>query len=616
MKRIIAMLLTAVVCSLPATAQTAQTGSENQGIQSEIEQLKKSLATIEQKLEDQQQAAEAEKKKAEAEAAKKQEADKNSVSEQLKADIKNLDHRVTKTERKAALDRINWSGDIRTESNTIFGNIPTHYDGMQLQSLLVKSMWMGSPTSQGGLGVPISLGGLPANPADYANMLKGALAANYGAYQYFTNNLTFDQVKGFFRSFTPLQQQQFQSYLQGVPGVLVPAYGANANEIATERLRLDFDAHVSDNVDVSARLAMYKVFGDSTNVQVFDGQPTSINLDGTTASVPTGDFVRVERAYFTWKNLAGLPMYISIGRRPSTDGPPLNYRLDEPRGGTPSGALINYQFDGATFGYHIGDKTALRLCYGLGYDSGFGNGQIDQLPADRVKGVQFLGGNFDLYATDTSLVQVTIARAWNVTDGFNGLVVLPNNPLTGDPISGGVVMRYTPSANVGDINLYGIVVEKTVGSFDLYASLNMDSLRPNGVTTPFGGLGSNPFDTPTNHNGSMVYAGFRYKVQQSGRTKIGFEYNHGSKYWFNFAQAEDDIFAPKTQARGDVYESFITHRISNHFILKGDYQRFHYNWSGSGWDVGAPERLSSTPLLGFPTYDRGTLLTAGLTARF
>jgi Protein of unknown function (DUF3373) len=620
MKRIIAMLLTATVCSLPATAQTAQTAPDNQGLQNEIEQLKHSLATLEQKLEDQQKAAEAEKQKAEAQAAKKQEEVKESVSEKLKADINDLDHRVMETERRSALNRLNWSGDLRVENNTIFGNIPTHFDGMQLQNLLVKSMWAFTPTNQGGGGQtfdPALLGSI--TPAQYAGMLQGLIIANPGSYPAFTGNLTFAQVKGFFNSFSPTLQGQFLGFLKGIPGVLVPHYGANANELATNRLRLSFDAHPSENVEVQARLSMYKVFGDSTGVQVFNGQPTSVAIDGTTTRVPTGDYLRVERAFFTWKNIAGLPgnLYLSVGRRPSTDGPPLNYRLDEPRGGTPAATLINFQFDGVTIGYHIKDKTTLRLCYGLGFDSGFGNGQVLEQPADRVKGVQFLGANIDLYATEKSLVQVTIARAWNVTDGFNGLVVLPTNPLTGDKVNAPVVMRFTPSANVGAINLYGIVLQKTLGSFDLYASANMNSLRPNGVTTPFGGLGSNPFDVPKDHNGTMFYAGFRYNVPKDhGRTKIGFEVNHGSKYWFNFAQAEDDIFAPKTSARGEVYESYVTHRITNHFILKGDYQRFHYKYSGSGFPVGAPELLSSSPVLGFPTYDRGTLLTAGLQARF
>jgi hypothetical protein len=57
------------------------------------------------------------------------------------------------------------------------------------------------------------------------------------------------------------------------------------------------------------------------------------------------------------------------------------------------------------------------------------------------------------FNTDKTFVQVTLARAWNVTEGFDGLMVLPNNPLTGAAVGAPVVMRYAPSANLGAIDL-------------------------------------------------------------------------------------------------------------------------------------------------------------------
>ena len=138
----------------------------------------------------------------------------------------------------------------------------------------------------------------------------------------------------------------------------------------------------------------------------------------------------------------------------------------------------------------------------------------------------------------------------------------------------------------------------------------------NDKTTPFGGLGSDPFEKPENHNGAMIYVGARYNFGSEERTKLGFEFNHGSKYWFNFAQAEDDIIAPKTNTRGNVFETFLTHRINNRFILKADYIHYGYEYSGSGWHLGAPKRLDSNPILGFPTYSRAYMASLGLMVRF
>jgi Protein of unknown function (DUF3373) len=563
-------------------------------LRQEIDQLKKTVASLEERLTAQ------DKKEGEAQPADGAHllADQSSPST---INVKELDNRMNQVERHSALDRLNWSGDYRFMGYSYTANIPSHFDGMQLQNLLVRTMFF-AQTNQGQFPTSVA-------------QINNNVASKYSDYQYFTNNLTFAQLKTAIGQIPPAMQQQLMQML--MPATYVPGYAANNNAMFTNRLRLNFDAKVADNVTVAARLSMYKVFGNSTGVQVFDGQPTTLYSDGTTVTVPGSDLVHVERAYFTWNNIADSHFYLSVGRRPSTDGPPLNYSSDEPRGGTPSGTLIDYQFDGATLGYHIGDKTTLRACWGVGFTEGYGNGQNLVAPVDRIKGVQLLGGNFDLYSTDHSLVQVTVAHAWNVTDGFNGQIVLPTNPVTGDAINAPVIMRYTPSTNLGGINLYGINLQHRLGSFDLYGSMNFDATRPNGETSPFGGLLSDPFETPVNHTGEMVFAGARFNFPQNdGRTKIGFEFNSGSKYWFNFAQAEDDILAPKTATRGQVYESYLTHRINDHFIFKAGYQRYNYKYSGSGWNVGAPQLLSDNPVLGFPSYQNANVFEYGMMARF
>ena len=612
----------------PATDDAAQ-------LRQEIDQLKKNVAALEQRLDAQQKTKPAEAALLPAPTAALTATPTTATKPDpaiadLQESVRDLNDRVMTTERRSLKNRLDWGGDYRYETHTILGGIPAHYDGMQLQNALVNTLWFagmnGYTPSQmiGLLSSPTLPNGQKNTPANFAQLLNGAVASNYGAYQYFTNNLTFNStdpskpgLKQMVNQFTPAQQGAFMNYLSQIPGILQARYKANSDALMTNRLRLRFDAKVSDDISFGARLSMYKVFGDSTGLQVFDGQPTSLAIDGTTAGVPTGDMLRVERAFFSWNHIGGSKLYLSIGRRPSTDGPPLNFRDDEPRGGTPSGALIDFQFDGITVGYNVNEKMTLRACYGMGYSSGFGNGDLLQTPADRVKSVHLFGGNFDLYTTDKTFVQVTLARAWNVTDGFDGLMVLPNNPLTGAAVTAPVVMRYAPSANLGAIDLYGINLQKKVSSFDLFLSGNWSGTRPNGQTTPFGGLMSDPFQTPVNRDGQMVYVGVRYSVpKDDGRTKVGFEFNHGTEYWFNFAQAEDDIIAPKTDTRGNVFEPYLTHRIHDHFLLKGSYIHYNYAWSGSGWQVGAPKRLNSSPILGFPTYDGAKMVTLGLIAEF
>jgi len=518
--------------------------------------------------------------------------------EKIQKKVKDLEKRIMKNERKSALDRLNFSGDFRFEAHSIDASVPDHFDGLKLQNLVVNTLFYYGST-----------GMFPQSP----EQIGQHIATHYGDYLYFTNNFTFADLQSAIGQFPPAMQQQLFGML--MPGTYTPGYDADNSILYTNRLRLRVDADMGENVSFSGRLSMYKAFGDSTGVQVFNGQPTSLNIDGTGSGVPNSDLLRVERAYFNWSNIGGAPFYLSIGRRPSTSGAPLNFRQDEPRGGTPLGSVVDFQFDGITAGYHISDTSTIRICYGVGYESGFGNGELVKLPADRLKDTQFLGFNWDMLDTERMFIQSTVLRAFDVTDGFNGLVVFPADPLTGNKINAPVVLRFTPSSNLGEIDLASVVLIRKDGPFDWFVSGNYMKSRPENVSTPFGGLFSDPFETPESHTGTMWYAGLRYNFPNS-KTKMGVEVNHGSKYWFNFSAAEDDIVAPKTSARGDVIELYVTHRITRKFIAKLDYIDYSYDYSGSGWHVGAPKALDETPTLGFPTYDQAKKLSLSLIARF
>jgi len=569
----------------PANNQQATRPAKDDAaaMRQEIEQLKQTLATLEKRLEAQE----------------KQQQPQAAPNKELEAKVEELDSRVSKAEVKNALDRLNFSGDYRFEAHTIVGHVPAYYNGMTLQNLVVRTMFAMPYIS----GMPSSI-----------DQINNTVNAHYADYLNFTAHLTFSQLKQAMASFPPVMQQQLFALL--LPATYVPGYQANTADLLTNRLRLNFTGHVADNVSYTARLSMYKAFGDSTGVQLFNGQPNTFNIDGTTTGVPNSDIIRVDRAYFSWNHIANSKFYLSIGRRPSTDGPPMNYRNDELRGGTPSGSLIDFQFDGITLGYNFKENMTWRLCYGIGYQSGYGNGNLLLQPQDRLKDTQLIGANLDLWNTEKTLLQATYAHAFNVTDGFNGLLVMPYNPVTGEPTPP-VVMRYAPSANLGAIDLFGVNVTRKAGSFDLYGSANFSGTHSNGQTSPFGGLMCDPFDaTCPGRTGYMFLGGIRYRFANDERTKLGFEYNYGSKYWFNFAQSQDDIISPKTSTRGNVYETYLTHRISEHFIFKASFIDYNFNYSGSGWHVGTPKALGSKPILGFPTYDNAWMFTVGITARF
>jgi hypothetical protein len=541
-----------------------------------------------------------------------------------KEEIKDLKKRLQQLELKSNKSKILWSGDLRVEAHHITGETAESYDGLALQNVMVNALWYHATT-----------GNLPVDGTgqfDY-NAVLGAIGANAGDYMAWTQMLQFPEIPSLMGAMlvdaaTAMNmdpsdpavmaqlQQAFMTQMLAVNG-LQPAQKIDNDILYTTRLRLDMNAEVSKNVSFAGRLSMYKPWGSSTQVGLFNGQPSAMSVDANWPGVPGDATLKVDRAYFNWNNIAGQPMYLSLGRRPSTGGPPLHFRHDESRAGTPMGTIIDMQFDGATFGYHLGDHTALRACYGLGYESQYGNGTLGQDLSTVLKDASFFGFNIDAWDTPELQVQTTVARAFNLTDGFNGFVIMPNNPVTGQPMPGQIVTRYSPSVNLGQFDLASLLVAGKSGPFDWFVTGSWSKSRPDDptVTTPFGGFLSDPFEVAEEHTGSMYYLGARYNFNQD-KTKVGLEWNKGSQYWFNFAPAQDDIIAAKTSTRGTVWEGYVTHRITRKFVARLAYITYDYDYSGSGWHLGAPKDLDSDPVLGFPTYKKAHKLSLGFSARF
>ncbi|MBW6512281.1 MAG: DUF3373 domain-containing protein, partial [Desulfuromonadaceae bacterium] len=396
------------------------------------------------------------------------------------------------------------------------------------------------------------------------------------------------------------------------------------NDIAyTTRLRLNMKAKVYDNVDFSGRLAMYKGWGDSTGVKVFDSWD-AFTQDGTDGGNTTGDFLRVERAYFNWKDIGGTPFYLSIGRRPSTYGSPSQYRENEMRGGTPSGHLVHFNFDGITVGYDLGDILEgmnIRFCYGQGFESEQGNGEMFN---NIVTKDTHLGGfNIDILADGTNFIQLTAFAAQDVNDGFKGTFAFPTEfaPLFAPTMNQDMqnfpnmnfVTRYQPSTVIGDMKLIGLGLGREEDNgIKYFASLGYTELKSNGKAGMFGGMGSDNvykavgIDTdgdsvndnfmmvPTNtvaddsaQDGYGVYVGVQVPAPMG---KVGFEYNYGSKYWTPFTQAQDDMLGSKLAVRGEVYEAYYIFDVNPRMSIKLGGLFYDYAYTGSGSPVGAPQK--------------------------
>jgi hypothetical protein len=371
--------------------------------------------------------------------------------------------------------------------------------------------------------------------------------------------------------------------------VLTSGYDPKNDTLMTNRFGLNLKAKATRNVTVTSRLLMYKTSGNLTDRATnagFFADRVSI-LDGSIGHVPSDNTLRVDQVFATWSNIADQPIWFSVGRRPSTGGSPTHVRQNKPspgNGGVP-GLLVDYAFDGMTVGV-APEISALpgayaKFCYGRGFESGYSS-QNSLRDTDMI-GVQVIPVDID---------PIRIDFQWN--RGFD-IFDNPNNV----------------GAQLGDIDWYGVGLLSTLkklgpGDLTSFASAGMSITHPSGKHALLAGPGSpdsgagllmNGTDV-TDRNGYAAYAGLRYDLPSG--TKIGGEYNHGTKYWMPFDPAADDMWTSKLGTRGNVYEAYLIQELKlapissfvSKVFFKVGYQYYDFDYTGSNNWVGAPVKIS------------------------
>jgi hypothetical protein len=393
--------------------------------------------------------------------------------------------------------------------------------------------------------------------------------------------------------------------------------------IYTNRLRLEMKSRITPQLTFGGRIAAYKVFGDSTGVKFYQGSPGDVTYDGNTSSLPHGDTLHLERAYFNYSfGTQTVPINLSLGRRPSTEGSPLEYRNNSLIGGSPMATIINWQFDGASLNFGLEEVTgipgaAIKFCYGVGFEGDWGNSSSLASTQPAVDDVHLLGFIATLYDDEVTSAELNYAHASDITDGFTGLTVMPftvsREDRDGDGTdeyyftanSGGFISRLEPMTNIGDWDAASLVLKTNLAEkgpdLDLFLAGSWSHTKPSGISrNPFyeilgqGLLSSN--GQLESQDGYSVYAGVVYNMPWNAR--LGLEYNWGSEYWFNFTGAEDSLVASKLAARGQVWELYWHQNIveDKFFVTLGG-QYYDYEYTGSGNPMGAPVKISDVTSL-------------------
>ncbi|MBU4230289.1 MAG: DUF3373 family protein [Desulfurivibrionaceae bacterium] len=357
--------------------------------------------------------------------------------------------------------------------------------------------------------------------------------------------------------------------------------------IMTNRFRLDMRAKALENVEFKGRLAMYKAWGMQSTPDGEGNTPIGSfpAFDGNATRTPGDSTLQVDRAFVNWNNIGDSPVWFSVGRRPTTDGPAAQLRMNQDeRMATPT-AFMDWPFDGISVGYAYNNLFGVqdapgrvRICYGRGFEAGLNQNDTG------INDTDFAGVSWDVYKKGDRFAYV---QSFAAMDVFNY------------PDWSDATTAARTAAGYGDAGRKNLGnIYHTSGVYqDKWQNLNYFLTGAWSRTDPNDQGMLNDYTSGVNNtneeDGFAVHIGVRYDIPDS-LFKVGAEYNHGSKYWIAMSPGHDDLYASKLATRGNVYELYTIYDIpggeavskfGKAFIRLG-YQHYDYNYTGSmDWNV-------------------------------
>lgn len=356
----------------------------------------------------------------------------------------------------------------------------------------------------------------------------------------------------------------------------------------TNRFRINMAAKITNSLQFHGRLAMSKNWGDSD-----DGTSSDMLNDFNRAHRSSSSNIWVDRAYVDWiPEGSPIPVAVTVGRHPSSEGPPFELRENRLRQSTYPALLFDSENDGIVVTLGLDRYTGLkeagwRFAYGKAYHSDDDNNTGSPFPFfdDGEAGDSTMAATFfetEIPGLPNSLAVFSYAKGWDLPFYFSG----PKLYETG-----------MANLSLGDMDLWGVHLQASdiaSSGLDLFFSYGGNRSNPNG-NAPFGIFGLLSSDGQSSHNGYSIYTGLRYTIPVGALNtpKVGFEYNHGSEYWFSMTMATPDIFN-KLATRGNVYDLYYIQPVNKHLFFRAGYIHVDYEYTGSGQHMGAPMASDAT----------------------
>jgi len=324
---------------------------------------------------------------------------------------------------------------------------------------------------------------------------------------------------------------------------------ASNDSLLTSRLYLTMAAAPMEGLIFKGKLAIYSTWG----AHIYD---ESAGLkDWSASSKATDTVMRVKEAYFVYSTDVGeQPVSLSIGRRPASNGFLANYRENESEPGSPLAHITNMEVNAVMvrLGWdRFVSGAYTKFVYGRAH-SGDTSGvySLDDAPTNPW------GPNAKLDSDDEN-VDFFLALGDAYNDGQYQIMYQwahifdTKGQQFNDPS--------TKKAAAGEADLFSVGLKVDGIGDEISDFLDETTVFISGAYTNYNAkdgyqlLGSTDGGS---QDGTSIWAGVIMPDMITENGRIGFEYNHGSKYWTPMTWAEDTAIGSKISVRGDAYEAY------------------------------------------------------------
>lgn len=394
----------------------------------------------------------------------------------------------------------------------------------------------------------------------------------------------------------------------------------NENKWATE-VHLNLNAQINDRTKFTGRLAMAKYWGNIGNNTFINDYEGGRNPHGNSV-------VYLDRAYIDYDIIPDV-LVATIGRQPGTDGPGSNLRNNSVRMSTYPAMLVNAMGDALVLTYKPQSLKDYNAAFRAGYVRSYQGSEIDTEGGRNLLGAQKgkdsnlyllmaegelplgdFGKNLlilsyihgDKYSTHID-INVPNRRLKILDDTYN----LGNNDLFnlhfessntfGSPFSWFVSASYYRgskgidnsekmkadiASNLNIITTTGQTLEKVIPGSQAAAQTTIAGIQNQIIQS--GAVNWN------NKDAWAIHIGARYDFTKA--FNLGFEFFHGSKYWFALSRPGINDPLDFRNTRGNVYDIYAIWRLDLNQYLRFAYTHIDYHYANSSIPMGGTYRVN------------------------